>query len=446
MTVPKPLVLTCATPTYGHVMPLRAIAKELIVRGYDVTFVTGSAFKERIEGIGARFIPLEGYADWSEATIDAIAPERRSLPPGLVQISYNIEHCFINCIPEQHAAQQRALKFLTEKHPGRPIVMCNEAFYLGTMPCLLGTEGIRPVASIAIGIIPVVLSSIDTPAFGPGLPLDSSPEGRARNIAMNKEIEEKSHAKPDRRFKEIMQQLGAKKTPPFFGDSVYLLPDRFLQMCIPSAEYPRSDAPPTMHFAGGLPKGVRDPFTNPPLWWSEITNNTTKKIIAVSQGSLALNYEDLVIPTLKCFQDRNDVLVVAALGKKGATLPEAVAISENARVADFIPFDDLLPHCAVFVTNGGYGAFQHALSNGTPVVVAGATEDKPEVAARAEWAGIGINLRTGSPSPEQVRAAVEEVFANDRYKARCRELEEEMKGYDPMEMVQRSIDDLAAGN
>jgi hypothetical protein len=120
-----------------------------------------------------------------------------------------------------------------------------------------------------------------------------------------------------------MQQLGAKKKPPFYGDSVYLLPDSFLQMCIPLVEYPRRDAPPTPYFAGGRRKGYRDPLMNAPSWWTEITSNTTKKIVAVSQGSLALNYEDLLIPTLKGLKDRRDVLIVAALGKKGATLPEA---------------------------------------------------------------------------------------------------------------------------
>jgi UDP:flavonoid glycosyltransferase YjiC (YdhE family) len=32
------------------------------------------------------------------------------------------------------------------------------------------------------------------------------------------------------------------------------------------------------------------------------------------------------------------------------------------------------------VTNGGYGGVQMALSYGVPLVVAGASEDKPEVA------------------------------------------------------------------
>lgn len=445
MTVSKPLVLMCATPIYGHFAPVRAIAKELVARGYDVTFVTGSAYKESVEAIGAKLVPLEGRADFTEANLDEVGPERSSIPPGPAQVAYDMEHYFINPVPEQHAAQQRALRLLSEQHPGRPVVMCNEGFYLGTMPTLFGAPGIKPTASIGIGTVPIVLRSVDTPAFGPGIVPDNSPESRARNIAMNKAMEEEMFVKPAARFNEVMQELGVNKTPPFFGDIAYLAPDRFLQMCIPSVEYTRSDAPPTLHFAGGLPKGSREPFKNPPSWWPEITANTTKKIVAVCQGSVALNYNDLTIPTMNSLKDRSDVLVVVALGKKGATLPEGTVVPENARVADYIPFDDLLPHCAAFVTNGGYGGFQHAIANGTPLVLAGVTEDKPEVAARAEWAGVGVNLRTGSPSAEQVKAAVEEILNNDKYKARCRELEEEMKGYDPMEVVQRSIDDLAAG-
>ena len=48
------------------------------------------------------------------------------------------------------------------------------------------------------------------------------------------------------------------------------------------------------------------------------------------------------------------------------------------------------------VTNGGYGAVQRALIAGVPLVVAGNTEDKPEVAARVECFGAGVNLRTGN--------------------------------------------------
>jgi UDP:flavonoid glycosyltransferase YjiC (YdhE family) len=62
----------CANTVYGHVMSLRIIARLLIVRGYDVTFLTGSDFKQRIEDIGATFVSLEGLADVTEERLRQI--------------------------------------------------------------------------------------------------------------------------------------------------------------------------------------------------------------------------------------------------------------------------------------------------------------------------------------------------------------------------------------
>ena len=63
------------------------------------------------------------------------------------------------------------------------------------------------------------------------------------------------------------------------------------------------------------------------------------------------------------------------------------------------------------VTNGGYGGVQQALANGVPLVVAGDSEDKPEVAAHVQWSGTGVNLHTGRPSPAMVARAVRRVLA-----------------------------------
>jgi UDP:flavonoid glycosyltransferase YjiC (YdhE family) len=57
------------------------------------------------------------------------------------------------------------------------------------------------------------------------------------------------------------------------------------------------------------------------------------------------------------------------------------------------------------VTNGGYGGIQFALAHGVPLVVAGETEEKPDIAARVAWSGAG-NLKTGTPSADAVKAAV----------------------------------------
>ena len=95
---------------------------------------------------------------------------------------------------------------------------------------------------------------------------------------------------------------------------------------------------------------------------------------------------------------RDDVLVVATTGGPDPE-PLRRGLPANVRLERFVPHDLLLPHVDVMVTNGGYGGVQQALANGVPLVVAGDSEDKPEVAARVQWSGTGINLHTGRPSP-----------------------------------------------
>ncbi|RFU35078.1 hypothetical protein B7463_g1181, partial [Scytalidium lignicola] len=439
----KPLILICSTPIYGHLMPLHAAGRELIARGYEVTFVTGSKYRGIIEDLGASFVPLSGYGDYTEVDIPTKWPARDALPQGPVQLAFDLEECFVKSIPSQHEAVQIALKTLNDNYPGRKVVLLGETVFFGSMPVMTGSPGLHPTATINLGLVPLALSSIDCPPFGPGLPPDSSPEGRERNKAMNKDVQEKLFGKAQATYLEIMESLGAKVAGlPFFLDAAYLLPDRFLQMCIPSVEYPRSDAPPSIIFSGGLAKGNRDASTDTPAWWDEITSNTSKKVVLVSQGTLTVNFLDLVIPTMIGLKDREDIIVVVALGKRGASLPEGTPVPANVRIGDFVPFDNVLPHCAAFVTNGGYGALQHAIANGTPVVVGGATEDKTEIAARAEWAGVGFNLKTSEPTPDAVSAAVEEVISNPKYKERSIELKAEMATFDPMNIMVQVIEEL----
>ncbi|KAF4636582.1 hypothetical protein G7Y89_g1501 [Cudoniella acicularis] len=443
----KPLVLIGCTPIYGHVSPIRAIAKGLISKGYEVTFVSSSHWRKIVEEIGASYVSIEGYGDYYEAELESRWPERFKLPPGPIQLKYDIENTFIKCIPSQHEAMQVALKQLKEQHPDRPIIQLSEAAFFGALPVVNGAGSVKPEATLGVGIIPMTLSSVDLAPFGPGIPPDSSPEGLKRNKAMAAGFQQ-AFTETESLFASQFEIVGAKKPSHSLFDAPYLSPDRFVQMCIPSAEYPRSDALSTIRFAGGLPKGDYDPLAAKQLtWWDEVANNNgKKKIVGVSQGSLALDYTELIIPTLEAFKDRKDILVVVALGSKDAKLPEGTPIPPNARVADWIPFDDLLPNSEVFISNGGYGAFQHAIKNGTPLIVAGDSEDKPETATRAEFCGIGVNLRTGKPTPEALRNAVDEILSNPKYKTRGKELEAEMATFDPISVVAQQIDELAAGH
>ena len=86
-----------------------------------------------------------------------------------------------------------------------------------------------------------------------------------------------------------------------------------------------------------------------------------------------------------------------------------------------------------------------ALAHGIPLVVAGETEDKMEVAARVEWSGAGINLRKQRPSPGQVRDAVKEVLANPLYRDNARRIQADFAKYDAPTRAAELLEALAQG-
>lgn len=97
------------------------------------------------------------------------------------------------------------------------------------------------------------------------------------------------------------------------------------------------------------------------------------------------------------------------------------------------------------VTNGGYGGVQYALSQGIPLVVGGDGEDKPDVAARVAWSGVGINLKTGQPRPERIRSAVRRALYVSSFRERAKALQEEMASYDAPTAVVDVLEELARG-
>jgi UDP:flavonoid glycosyltransferase YjiC (YdhE family) len=102
----------------------------------------------------------------------------------------------------------------------------------------------------------------------------------------------------------------------------------------------------------------------------------------------------------------------------------------NARVARFVPYDALLPHVSCFVTNGGYTGVTLALHHGVPLVQAGTTEEKSEIAARIAWTGVGIRLGTTRPAPAAVRRAVTTVLERPDHAAAARRVQAEMARHD----------------
>ena len=96
-------------------------------------------------------------------------------------------------------------------------------------------------------------------------------------------------------------------------------------------------------------------------------------------------------------------------------------------------------HTDVLVSNAGYGSVQLALSHGVPMMLAGATEDKPEVSARAAWAGAAVNLATNQPGVAGLRKAVEAVLAEPHYRTHAERLQSECASHGALAEISAAL-------
>ena len=96
----------------------------------------------------------------------------------------------------------------------------------------------------------------------------------------------------------------------------------------------------------------------------------------------------------------------------------------------------------MYVSNGGYGGVMLGIQHRLPMVVAGVNEGKNEICARVGYFGLGINLRTETPKPAQLKAAVERVLTEGSYKASVSVLSHEFSQYRPELLCEQAVAQL----
>lgn len=126
----------------------------------------------------------------------------------------------------------------------------------------------------------------------------------------------------------------------------------------------------------------------------------------------------LMIPTIEALKD-SDCLVLVATGGAGTQELRRRYPQPNVMIEDFVDFARALPAADAFVTNGGFGGVLLSLSDGVPIVAAGLNEGKNDVNARVEYAGVGINLKTETPTADAIRTAVDTVLGDPSWRARA---------------------------
>jgi UDP:flavonoid glycosyltransferase YjiC (YdhE family) len=93
------------------------------------------------------------------------------------------------------------------------------------------------------------------------------------------------------------------------------------------------------------------------------------------------------------------------------------------------------------ITNGGFGGVQQALLHAIPLIVAGRSADKPETAARIDFAGAGIDLKTARPTAAAIAGALSRILDSEGYFSAAQRISREMAAATPLD----TIADVLAG-
>lgn len=392
-------VLVCVLPARGHVAPAVAVVDELISAGHAVHVITGRRYRDQFVAAGASVTLLEACADFDDADLDASFPARRGLR-GLRLARHDLIEAFVRPIPSRWATVQAVLAGF----PADTVLV--DPFFLAGIPLVLTRRAGGPRVFV-LGITPVMLPPHAPPGRTAGIREPLTAWAMRRALAPVQSLAE-----------QLVLESTGRPLPTWFTHWVGLT-DGILQLTCPGFEYPRPRATTPIHFVGPTATSTARDHPLPP-WWDDLEQE--KPVIHVTQGTIANGDVSAVIePSLAALADRECLVVVSTGGA-----PPPANLPSNARTARYLPYDALLPRCALMITNGGYGGVNHALRYGVPLVVVGASEDKRPVAQRVAWSGAGIGIGRAQVSAARIALATRQVLADPSYAAHARRLGAQM--------------------
>jgi UDP:flavonoid glycosyltransferase YjiC (YdhE family) len=182
-------VLVAAMPFAGHVLPMTAVAAELVRRGHEVVAHTGARYGSRFEAAGAGWLPWRHAPDFDETDLRATFPQVGD-GRGPRAVTANLEHVFLRTAAGQ-------AEDILSAGPFDVLVSDNLALGAALAAARTGT----PWATVAL--VPLGLPSRDLPPFGLALLPGRGPLGRVRDAALRSALAATLRRRLDRVMAEV---------------------------------------------------------------------------------------------------------------------------------------------------------------------------------------------------------------------------------------------------
>ncbi len=203
-------------------------------------------------------------------------------------------------------------------------------------------------------------------------------------------------------------------------------------------DFPRRRLPPQFHYTGPW----QDRRSRPPVSFP-YEKLTGQPLIYASMGTLQNRIQTVFHDIAQACAELDAQLVIS-LG--GGSEPEQIgALPGSPLVVSFAPQLEMLSRARLTITHAGLNTALESLSYGVPMVAIPVASDQPGVAARVRWLGAGEVLPIKKLSVARLRPLVKQVFEQDRYRQRARQLQEEIRKANGIEQAVRVIERVLSG-
>jgi UDP:flavonoid glycosyltransferase YjiC (YdhE family) len=410
----------------GHAYPMQAVAQSLVRRGHEVVWLTSADNEARVRAVGATFVATHAIA-----IVDA--PLIAQHETGILDKVY--KRLEIRLIA-QVSDYRRVLRGFKA-----------DALLVDVMP--YGARALYELGEIPVyatlGVIPMYMSSWGAPQAVSGDSPSTSLLGLIWNFLhhlFSQWILLPLLLRPV--INAQRQEMGLPNLPygeptEFFTYSPFL----HIQASSPSLEFRLLPKPieqkRNTKFVGPVVTQISTSYVQLPPQWDEIVAHP--RVVGITQGTLAMDPTSLIIPAIEALSSDPDLLLVVA-SPHVEEITSRIGEPSNVRFIKWIPYHLFLPQLCLLITNGGYGSITQALSHKVPLICAGQTEDKKDTAARVSWTRAGIDLKTDSPSTEQVRVAARTILDDRGYAERAGILGDELNELGGAERASEFLEEL----
>jgi UDP:flavonoid glycosyltransferase YjiC (YdhE family) len=435
-------VLLASQAIAGHFNPMTGIGVRLQDEGHEVGWYTGRTLAGKVGELGIPHYPFDRAIEHTGDNLNELYPQRARLK-GPMAIRFDGERIFAGNVTNFF----EDIRDVQRRFPFDVLVLDNTMFIQRLVAVVLGT----PVVSV----VPIGNMESDPQVppmffgFAPArTPVEKILHAGARLVS------DQFVTRPARI--SYVRQLHHYGLPAERGkpitDEPYRWSDAVIQTGTASLDFPRRHVNPKVHYVGallphraGAAVGPAPAAAGAAVDPAAATGKTYRRTIVVTQGTVDnRDPEKLMIPTIEALKD-TDARLRVATGWAGTDDLRRRYPQPNFVVEDYVDFARVFPGTDVFVTNGGFGGVLLSLSHGVPLVTAGLNEGKNDVNARVEFAGVGVNLKTETPTAAAIRSAVDTVLGDPSWRARAQAMRGQFEAEDSVGAAVEVIKAVAAG-